>query len=199
MLGMALGGLLAARWARRIRNPARAFALAEAAVAVTGSVLVWGLPFLEAAAGQWLAPLAGNGPALAGVRLGIALAVMLVPTVAMGTTLAFGVRVLAHQETARALGTLYAANTLGACLAPLVAEFHLIGALGLRGTALVAAGLNGLAAALALGRPPAAGPGLAAPSARARFPARLLLAAALAGALALALEVIWFRLLILHA
>jgi spermidine synthase len=124
---------------------------------------------------------------------------MLVPTVAMGTTLAFGVRVLAHQETARALGTLYAANALGACLAPLVAEFHLIGALGLRGTALVAAGLNVLAATLALGRSPAAGPASAPPAARATFPARLLLAAALAGGLALALEVIWFRLLVLHA
>lgn len=198
MLGMAIGGLLAARWAQRIRNPVRAFALAEATVALTGSLLVWGLPVLEPVVGQWLSPLAGHPTAIAGVRLALALAAMLVPTIAMGTTLALGVRVLAHKETARALGVLYAANTFGACLAPLVAEYYLIGALGLRGTALVAASLNGLAAALALTQPTGAA-AMAAPAPGTHpFPKRLLLAAAAAGGLALALEVIWFRLLILY-
>ena len=51
----------------------------------------------------------------------------------MGMTLAFGVRLLAHKETTRALGILYAANTFGACVAPLIAEYQLIGALGLVG------------------------------------------------------------------
>jgi spermidine synthase len=136
---------------------------------------------------------------LAGVRLLLALAAMLVPTTAMGMTLAFGVRILAHKDTTRALGTLYAANTFGACVAPLLAEYYLIGELGLRGTALVAACLNLLAAVLALQHPQlprAAEPGVATTF---RSPARLLVAAAVAGALALGLEVIWFRLLILYA
>jgi spermidine synthase len=117
----------------------------------------------------------------------------------MGMTLAFGVRILAHKDTTRALGTLYAANTFGACVAPLLAEYYLIGELGLRGTALVAACLNLLAAVLALQHPQlprAAEPGVATTF---RSPARLLVAAAVAGALALGLEVIWFRLLILYA
>lgn len=199
MLGMAIGGLVAARWTRRIRDPARAFALAEITVALAGSMLVWSLPALEPVVGQWLSPLAGHPTAIAGVRLALAFAAMLVPTIAMGTTLALGVRVLAHDETARALGALYAANTFGACLAPLAAEYYLIGALGLRGTALVAAGLNVLAAALTLTQPPGA-TSVAAPVPGTRpFPKRLLFAAAAAGALALALEVIWFRLLILYA
>jgi spermidine synthase len=199
MLGMAIGGLLAARWAQRIRNPARAFALAEITVAVTGSLLVWGLPVLEPLVGRWLSPLADHSTAIAGVRLALALAAMLVPTIAMGTTLAFGVRVVAHKETTRALGALYAANTFGAGLAPLGAEYYLIGALGLRGAALVAAGLNVLAATLALTQPPSAA-AVAAP-ARSTYasPKRLLCVAAAAGGLALALEVIWFRLLILYA
>jgi predicted membrane-bound spermidine synthase len=124
---------------------------------------------------------------------------MLVPTTAMGMTLALGVRILAHQDTTRALGILYAANTFGACVAPLLAEYHLIGALGLRGTALIAACLNLLAAVVALQHPQlprAAEPGMAR---NVRSPARLLVAAAAAGALALGLEVIWFRLLILHS
>jgi spermidine synthase len=199
MLGMAIGGLLAARWAQRIRNPLRAFALAETTVALTGSLLVWGLPVLEPVVGQWLSPLADHPSAIAGGRLALALAAMLVPTIAMGTTLALGVRALAHKETTRALGALYAANTLGACLAPLVAEYYLIGALGLRGTALVAASLNVLAAALALTHPPGAS-AVAAPATGAYpFPKRMQFAAAAAGGLALALEVIWFRLLILYA
>jgi len=199
MLGMAIGGLLAARWAQRIRNPVRAFALAETTVALTGSLLVWGLPVLEPVVGQWLSPLADHPTAIAGVRLALALAAMLVPTIAMGTTLALGVRALAHKETTRALGVLYAANTFGAGLAPLVAEYYLIGALGLRGTALVAASLNGLAAALALTQPPgAAAVAVPAPGTH-PSPKRLLFAAAAAGGLALALEVIWFRLLILYA
>ena len=199
MLGMAIGGLLAARWAARIRNPARAFALAEATVALTGSLLVWGLPVLEPLVGQWLTPLVEHSTVIAAVRLVLALAAMLVPTIAMGLTLALGVRILAHQETTRALGVLYAANTFGACLAPLVAEYYVIGALGLRGTALVAAGLNGVAAAIALSQPA----GTASQAAQAPgphgFPKRLLLAAAATGGIALALEVIWFRFLILFA
>jgi hypothetical protein len=198
MLGMAIGGLLAARWAQRIRNPARAFALAEITVAVTGSLLVWGLPVLEPVVGRWLSPLADHSTAITGMRLALALAAMLVPTIAMGTTIALGVRILAHKETTRALGALYAANTFGAGLAPLVAEYYLIGALGLRSTALVAASLNLLAAALALALAPSAA--VAAPARSAcPSPKRLLFVAAAAGGLALALEVIWFRLLILYA
>jgi spermidine synthase len=182
-----------------VRRPARAFALAEATVAVTGTLLVWGLPQLEALAGAWLAPLVEHSSVLVATRLALSLAALLVPTTAMGMTLAFGVRVLAHKDTARALGILYAANTFGACIAPLVAEYLLIGSLGLRGTALVAAGLNALAAMIALRQPAAA---VATPpepvGAAIRLPPRLLAAAAIAGAIALGLEVIWFRLLILY-
>jgi predicted membrane-bound spermidine synthase len=199
MLGIALGGALAARWAPRMRRPARAFALAETAIAMSGSVLVWGLPALEAAFGAWLGPLVEYPDAAATLRLLAALAAMLVPTTAMGMTLALGVRVLAPKdttrETTRALGLLYSANTFGACIAPLLAEYWLIEALGLRGTAFVAAGLNLAAAAVAL---TVKAVGVTEPPRPGGEPVRLLAAAALAGALALALEVLWFRLLLLY-
>lgn len=200
MLGMALGGVLAAGWARKVRRPAHAFAAAEATVAVAGTLLVWGLPELEALVGGWLAPLVEHPGLLAAMRLALSLAALLVPTTAMGMTLAFGVRILAHRDTTRALGILYAANTFGACIAPLVAEYQLIGAIGLRGTALVAASLNALAALIALRQPaaPVAPPPVVAALA-AGSPRRLLAAAAIAGALALGLEVIWFRVLLLYA
>src|SRR5438045_1718688 len=126
-----------------------------ATVAVTGTLIVWALPELEALAGSWLAPLVEHSGLLGAVRLLLSLAALLVPTTAMGMTLAFGVRALADKETTRALGILYAANTFGACLAPLAAEYQLIGALGLRGTALVAASLNAVAALAALSMPAA--------------------------------------------
>jgi spermidine synthase len=203
MLGIALGGLLAARWAQRIRNPARAFAAAELVVALAGSLLVWGLPLAEAPLGRWLSPLSDQPALSANVRLALALAAMLVPCIAMGMTLPMGVRLLARTDTARALGVLYAANTIGACLAPMLAEHFLIGALGLRGTALAAAALNFTAAALVFPlvfRPPAADAGAAAaPAGGDPWDVRLLVAAGATGAIALALEVIWFRLLLLYA
>src|SRR5262245_39795590 len=57
MLGLALGGVLATRWAQRVRDPMRAFAAAEATVAVAGALVVWGLPEIEALIGAGLAPL----------------------------------------------------------------------------------------------------------------------------------------------
>jgi predicted membrane-bound spermidine synthase len=197
MLGIAIGALVAARWSPR--HPGRAFAAAELTVAIAGTAVVWALPALESTIAQGLAPLAANGTVLAAARLLIALLALLAPTIAMGMTLPFGVRMLADRETTRALGMLYAANTLGACVAPMTAEFLLIEALGLRGTALAAASLNLLAATLALLHPvPRLPPRLDRPSAP-TVPWRLLSVAAGAGALALALEVIWFRLLLLHA
>ena len=194
MLGIAIGAMLAARWSPR--HAGRAFAAAEFTVGTVGTLIVWALPVLESTIARSLAPLAGDPPLLAAARLAIALLALLVPTIAMGTTLPFGVRMLADRETTRSLGMLYAANTFGACVAPLTAEYLLIEALGLRGTALAAASLNVLAAALALAHPVAS---LSPRSTTAAIvPWRLLAAAAGAGALALALEVIWFRLLLLH-
>src|SRR5262249_38065196 len=100
----------------------------------------------------------------------------------------------------KALGVLYAANTFGACLAPLLAEYHLIGALGLSGTAAVASGLDLAAAALASVGAGAVRPSHAAPSPEPQSsPKRLLAVAARSGGIALALEVVWFRLLLLYA
>ena len=198
MLGIGLGGFLAARWAKRIRDPARGFALAEAAVAISGSLLVLGLPFLEAPFGRWLSPLVEHPTAMATLRLALALAAMLVPTIAMGVTLPLGVRALGAQDTTRILGRLYAANTFGACLAPMFAEIYLLEWLGLSGTALAASLLNLVAASLAW-RMRTAAAGTASPQDSAPWHPRLLGAAALAGAAALGLEVVWFRLLLLHA
>src|ERR1044071_8750470 len=80
MLGLALGGVLAARWAQRVRNPARAFAVAEATVAIAGTLVVWLLPEIEALVGAWLVPFTEHSGVTGAVRLLLSLAALLVPT-----------------------------------------------------------------------------------------------------------------------
>jgi len=136
------------------------------------------------------------------VRSEIAFALMVVPATAYGTSLTLLSRPLeqASGSYGYAHGRLYAMNTLGAVAGTLLAEFALISLLGLRGTGAFAAVCNLSAAAIALRAArlhqptPAvvAGrvPGLLAtlPVVTAAFPS---------GGVLLALEVVWFRFLML--
>jgi predicted membrane-bound spermidine synthase len=121
----------------------------------------------------------------------------------MGCTLPLLTRALTASgaQFGRALGSLYGWNTLGAVVGAIVAETHLIGALGIRGTALAAGSAN-LAAAAAAGflalrtrrAPPAISAAALAPSER-RAIAPWLVVAFVSGFVLLALEVVWFRFL----
>jgi spermidine synthase len=134
---------------------------------------------------------------------------LLLPSTAMGATLPLLTSALSVYEPSfgRALGRLYAANTLGAVLGVVAAEVVLVPALGIRTSALVAALASGTAAlaGLALASrlewqvPPDAAPTTAGPE-RADTPGRAwpwLLAAFVAGFALLALEVVWLRVLLL--
>jgi predicted membrane-bound spermidine synthase len=122
----------------------------------------------------------------------------------MGATLPLLVRALSASESdfGRVLGRLYGWNTLGAVAGALAGEGLLIGWFGLRGTGFAAALLNVLAAASALSLSQAL-PSLPAADAadpdrripRAAWP--LLAAAFLCGGTLLALEVVWFRFLLM--
>ncbi len=198
MGGLALGNFVAARYGERFGHPVRAYAVLEAVIAVTGVGLVYLLPRMGPALAALLGPLQDQPGLLNTLRLVTAFALLLVPSSAMGATLPLLTRALAARDACfgRVLGRLYGWNTLGAVAGVAVAEWVLIGALGVRGSALAAGGLNGLAAlgaiAVARGtRDPAPSPdwvGLAQGRA-------WLLAAAVAGFSLLALEVIWFRFL----
>jgi len=139
--GLALGGLLLGRWVDLVQRPLRVYAALEMGVALVGvlmtlalshtaalfvtleetsAVFAWGLIFL----------MVGVGPFL------------------MGGTLPAMVRSL--RLTTDRIGTgggwMYAANTAGAIIGALVSSFLLIPALGILGSALVAAGIGILAA-----------------------------------------------------
>ncbi len=205
MGGLALGNRLAARRGGRLGRPVLAYAALEATIAAAGLALVLGLPRLTPLVAALLAPWSDWPGTLNAARFALAFALLLVPATAMGATLPVLARALAARDArfSRVLGSLYGWNTLGAVAGALAGEGLLVERLGMRGTGLCAATLDlaCAAAALALSRgaenaaqalpdePPAAG---SAPGAR-----RLLAAAFLAGGLLLALEVIWFRLLLL--
>jgi predicted membrane-bound spermidine synthase len=208
MAGLATGNTWAALRGQRLRRPLVAYAVLEVLVGATGLALVLAFPHLTHVSTPVLRALVDHERLLNGTRMVIAFVLMVVPAAAMGATLPLLVRALSATEPGfgRVLGRLYGWNTLGAVAGALGGEAILLPALGVRGTGCAAAGLNLLAAA---GASVLAGRRSAAPSAdgeeslsvaadRPRGRARRLLAAGfLAGGTLLALEVVWFRFLLL--
>ncbi len=129
--------------------------------------------------------------------------ILLVPTALMGVTLPLLVRHAVRREEAigTRVGTLYAANTLGAAAGAVGTAFLLLPTLGLGRATLAGVGLNVCVALLAAGLG-AASPRLApeesagaTPTTRERGPFWPLAVAALSGAVALGCEIVWSRLL----
>jgi predicted membrane-bound spermidine synthase len=210
MGGLGLGNAAAAWRGSSIRRPLRAYGLLELLVGGFGMGAVLLLPHATAPLRNVLGALAGAPLALHLLRLGVAFTLMLVPAAAMGLTLPLLVKNLQRSDRnyGRALGRLYGWNTIGGVAGALAGELWLVPRIGVQGTGAVAAALNATAGvtALLLARhlsvspappdedAPAGGTRPQSPwSAR-----RYLLAAALAGGLLLALEVVWYRFLQLY-
>ena len=207
MAGLALGNGLAARWGDRLGNPFRAYAGAEVAIAVTGVGIVHLLPGLGVALAPLLQPLADLPWLLNPLRLGVAFVVLLIPSTAMGVTLPLLTRTLMAYEPrfGPVLGRLYGWNTAGAMAGAVVGELYLVELWGVRGTAAAAGLLNLLVAAVSLWlaagrtrRPVLTAAGAVSTAAWYAPAGRPWIAAAfLSGFCLLALEVVWFRLLLL--
>ena len=216
MAGLALGNALAAssripRW-----RPLHFYAVLELLVAFFGCTIVFGLPVV----GDLMRPiwqmLWNNQPTLLGLRFVVSFLILLLPTTAMGLTLPVIIKdpLLRKTEFGRAIGFLYGSNTLGAMFGAILGEAYLIRAFGLYGTGLAAAAAICIAAAIALA---AARFGAAryvadfkgvGPSVHSKFPLsfdasyrppwRFLFVSFGAGLVLLALELIWFRFLLLY-
>ncbi|HMN45495.1 MAG TPA: fused MFS/spermidine synthase [Povalibacter sp.] len=208
--GLAVGGIVFGRWADRLSRPYLLYAALEVAVAILGIAATQSLAhsaaFFARAEG-FVGPLAWLVPFL---QVGI-------PATLMGGTVPVLVRAATRdsQQLARVGGRLYGANTAGAIIGALLPVFLLIPAFGVRGAAMVAAGLNLLAAAGAglaarCGReekkeggvfspPPRSGggPGRGRLFVERTPPARLaLLLYAISGGIALGYEVIWSQVVV---
>ena len=219
MGGLAIGSFFGGRRAALTTSPLRTYGLVELGVGATALLTPWAFRLLQdvyAGLSQ-----AVDAPLLAGAaRTALALAVLLVPTALMGATLPLavgGVRVQrGHvREDAWTMGLLYATNTAGAIVGCLLSGFVLIGRLGLSETiataaaANLAAGLGGLVLSTRARRSSSLsarsrgeGEDASAPepnSASERNAERLARAAlwafAASGAISLAYEVVWSRIL----
>lgn len=200
MGGLALGSALAAPMAARLKNPARAYALLETGVAIFA--LATPSLFRAVDHGYVLAypHVAGSSPGLLLVRFALAAAALLAPTILMGASLPVMARAAeSGNEPGRPSTVLYAVNTAGAVLGVALAGFVLIPAVGFWAT-LVASACTSLAAAvLAMVLPTAApAPAPASPVPAAAPPLLWMGVAFLAGAAAMADEVLWTRILVLY-
>jgi len=202
MGGLAIGGAVAFRYGDGVAKPLALYAWLELGVAASGIALVYALPALGVVLAPILSRFEDTPALLNGVRLVLALLLLLVPATAMGMTLPLVARALGARDEnfARVLGSLYGMNTLGAVAGVLLAELVLLPLVGIRATA-VCGGLMSAAAAggaLRLAR----GGGEPAPIGRASGGAAsaaypLLFAAFVAGFALLGLEVVWMRVLLL--
>jgi spermidine synthase len=205
MAGLSLGNALIARLHHRVANTLRLYAILELAIGIGGFAGVLVLPRLTAAFAPLFTSIVDLPWLLNAVRLGTAFTVLVIPATAMGATLPVLTEALSRSNPnfGANVGKLYGWNTLGAMLGAIGTEVVLVRWLGITSSGLVALSLNLTAAAIALRLSGANEPLTAAPQSATARPAmsartrRYLLAGFLSGAVMLALEVVWFRFLLL--
>jgi spermidine synthase len=216
MAGLALGSTVAGRIADRVANPLRWFAAAEAGVALSALATPHLLSASERLYTDLYPALAESPRLITAARFLCSFAVLIIPTMLMGATLPLAVRssLARFDRLGERVSLLYASNTSGAIAGTLLAGFYMIGEFGISATFRLAAAVNLLVCLIAGGislvlrRPPlvdaqarSIGPDLEPDAPPVPDPQRvrpLVLAAfAVSGAASLALEIIWFRVLVL--
>lgn len=209
MGGLAIGSHLFGRWAERLKDPIKAFAVLEwiiAGYALLLPSLFYIVQLIYRAAYQNISE---DLMFLMPLRFVMAIIILLIPTIAMGGTLPVLIRGLAHDEAnfGSRLGWLYGINTLGAVVGVLLSGFYLIPLVGLTNTNIIAAATDliaGVGAWLIASRHRVPHTNYQEPT-RKPFPWRsmplnsryAIVVATFCGFISLALEVIWFRALIL--
>lgn len=205
MAGLGVGSFVGGRLATRFSRPLVAFGVAEALVGITAFTTPFGL---EALTRLWIsvhADLPDSLFALTVIRFIVAFLVLIVPTSMMGATLPLIIKsaVAREERVGGKIGLLYAINTTGAITGALVAGFYFISEIGVANSFKIAAAANiaiGLIAIIASfsgvsGPDPSPVP--TAPVAAVAPGSRLVLwVFFFSGVMSLALEIIWFRMLV---
>ncbi len=144
MLGLALGSWIAGRLMHSIENPMRLYAFMEMGIGIFALLFPLFTRFTDFVFPLLVHSVSLNWYSLL-VRAVLSIAVLLVPTTFMGTTLPlltdFFHRSPVHTRNWR-VGVLYAVNTLGAALGIIAGSFILIEAIGVLDTTRAAAALN---------------------------------------------------------
>jgi spermidine synthase len=147
LLGLGLGSLAAGLFADRLGPARAAYAFAACEVGI-GLFALLSKPFLYDFVALRLGPWVDNRPLI----FLLCFAGLLLPTFLMGCSLPLLARaaVTGLAGAARRIGFLYGVNTAGAGLGALFGGWWLIGTFGFEAALWVAAGLNGIAALLAI-------------------------------------------------
>jgi len=213
MGGLALGSYLAGRWSDSMARPLRAFAVVEVLIAVSALLTPTLLGLADSLFISMVPSLEGSPILTTAARVGLTALVLIIPAGLMGMTYPLVLRAASRSADGirRTASLLYAINTTGAIVGVLTGSLWLVPELGLSRTFLVAASVNVLVALVAwlasrgeapITHAPAAPATEAAANAlvteplsdRARWV--VLLVIALSGTVSLALEIIWFRILV---
>ncbi len=206
MGGLALGNALVARFHDRLVRPVRLYAFLEFTIGIGGIAVVLLLPQFPSLLGPVLGGLTETPAVLNTARASIAFSVLVVPAIAMGATLPVLAQALSRKDPnfGSNIGFLYGWNTLGAMLGVIGAELVLVPLLGILSSGFVALTCNLLAAAIALRFSEDAECSVSSPESADHKPVsvdgrtrRFIAVAFLSGLLMLALEVVWFRFLLL--
>ena len=206
MGGLAIGNGLVARFHERIVRPVRVYAALELAIGVGGMAVVLLLPQFSGILGSLLGGLTESPVLLNTVRLTIAFTVLMIPAIAMGATLPVLAQALSRQyeNFGANIGWLYGWNTFGAMAGAFSAELFLVPMFGITSSGLFALLLNLIAVTIALRYSASSEtvthptPSESALGQKITVTVRRYIAVAfLSGASMLALEIIWFRFLLL--
>lgn len=219
MAGLGVGSLVAGRLAARVTRPLAAFGIAEILVGVTAFIS----PLLLDALAQGWKTIHPSLPDSLGlitvIRFVVAFLVLIGPTSLMGATLPLVIKsaVARQDRVGGRIGLLYAINTTGAIAGALLAGFYLISEVGVDLSFRLAAATNiliGIIAVIAAYRMP---PQSAAEATRTKQEDRrsgetyspgllvscdpyqrrvVLWTFFISGLMSLALEIIWFRMLV---
>ncbi|MGF1510698.1 MAG: fused MFS/spermidine synthase [Myxococcota bacterium] len=146
--GLALGTWWSGRFAARLRNPARVYALLELG---TGFTALATYPLLVNVGAFFAAFDPGSGLAGGLARAAVAAPLLFAPTFMMGATLPVVTSAVVVDDRDVGSGTaiIYALNTLGAFLGAYGVTYFLLPELGIFRSTLAAAGVNGLVALIA--------------------------------------------------
>jgi spermidine synthase len=200
MGGMCLGSFLLPRFVARGHHPLKVYAYLELGIALSGLLILFGMPLLNSV----YVSVSGGAGILGIVLRGIAAAIILLPpTLLMGATLpAMSRWVESTPEGVSWLGFFYGGNIGGGVLGSLLAGFYLLRVYDLFVATFVAIALNVAVAVIGLAIAKAAPTVETLPSDRAESAPKLVpgawaiyVAIAISGATALSSEVIWARLL----
>jgi spermidine synthase len=216
MAGLALGSWLAGRAVDRARRPLAWYGTIEILVGVAALLTPAAMEAVETVYVEVAGGTDTSLGLLTALRFALGFVVLLVPSTMMGASMPIVVKssVLEAVDLGARAGWLYSVNTAGAIVGTLLAGFVLIGEFGLWATFLIAAAANGvvgitaIVTSLRLGparRTTAAAPRERTPSADVVSPEpsptvrRVVLCVfAVSGFVALALEIVWFRVLVLY-